>query len=348
MRNSRRTWLSGLALACLLGSGSLGAQDVVDMPAEDRPLTADFEELYRIGSLDGDAWETFGEIAGTAFDAAGNLYVFDRQSNRIVMVGRDGGFVREIGQAGEGPGEFRMALQFTVMRDGRVVVADLGHRSYQLFDANGEYERMVSMGGNMGTIRLGDLAPHPDGDAVISGGGGMVMAMRGGPGGSSAEPETRPIDLVSLTGDEITTRVIAEGWLPPRGEPTTLEGGGFSFSMRAAGPRTFEPALFVGALPDGGVVFSDSSAYALKVAGPHGGVTRILWRPFHPKPVTDAIEEAEKRRRLAELEEGGGPQMRLMVSGRGEVPLNSSGGTRCRRSCRTRSIRCSSSGRCRW
>lgn len=307
-----------MALAWVVGAGPVGAQELIDMPGEDRPLTADFEEVYRIGSLDGDAWETFGEIGGTAFDAAGNLYVFDRQGNRITMVDREGRFVREIGHAGEGPGEFRMALQFTVMRDGRLVVADLGHRAYQLFDANGEYERMVSMGGDMGSLRLGDLAPHPGGDAVISGGSGMVIATAGGLGGAAGEPETRPIDLISLTGDEISIRVIAEGWKPPRGEPTTLEGGGMQFRMDRAGPRTFEPGLFVGALPDGGVVFSDSSAYSLKVVGPDGGVTRVLRRPFHPEPVTDAIEKAEKERRLAELEAGEGPRITMrMVDGSG-------------------------------
>ncbi|MCZ6507368.1 MAG: 6-bladed beta-propeller [Acidobacteria bacterium] len=293
------------------------------MPGEDRPLAADFEEVYRIGSLAGDEWETFGQIGGTAFDAAGNLYVFDRQGNRITMVDREGGFVREIGQAGEGPGEFRIAVQFTVMRDGRLVVADMGHRSYQLFDADGEFERMVSMGDGGGMIRGGDLAPHPDGDAVISGGGGTMIRMSGGPGGSGgppSEPDTRPIDLVSLTGDEVSTRVIAEGWQPPRGEPTDIEGGGFQFRMSSAGPRTFEPALLVGALPDGGVIFSDSSAYALKVVAPEGGVTGILRRPFHPEPVTEAIEEAERERRLTDLEAGGAPQMRIMVGGRGGAP----------------------------
>jgi len=175
---------------------------------------------------------------------------------------------------------------------------------------------MVSMGGG-GMIRIGDLAPHPSGDAVISGGGGMVM-MEAGPGGAPSVPETRPIDRISLAGDEAVSTVIAEGWKPARPEGgTTLEGGGMRFNMAMAGPRTFEPGLLVGALPDGGVVFSDSSAYVLKVAGPEGGISRILRRPFHPRPVTERMQEAERERRLAELEEGGGPQMRLVMEGPG-------------------------------
>jgi hypothetical protein len=243
--------------------------------------------------------------------------VFDRQGNRITKVDRSGAFVREIGKAGEGPGEFRMAMQFTAVRDGRIVVADLGHRSYQLFGPGGEFERMVTMGGDGGSIRMGDLAAHPNGDAVISGGGSTMIAMREGPGAPPNEPETRPIDVVSLTGSQASTRVLAAGWQPPRTPPTQLEGGGVSFSMSTGGPRTFEPALLVGALPDGGVAFSDSSGYVIKVVGPDGASTRVLRRPFRPRPVTEAIREGEKARRLAELEAGEGPRMRIMVAGPG-------------------------------
>ena len=317
--SSTRTGLSALvAVALSVPAAAQGvAQQVVELPDRDDMLDADFEEVYRIGSLDGAAWETFGEIGGAAFDAAGNLYVLDRQASRVTVVDRSGALVREIGQPGEGPGEFRMPLGFTVLPDGRVVVADVGHRAYQLYDSDGSFERMVSMGDGS-VIRIGGLAPDPTGDAVISGGGGNVIAMREGPGGGPTPPRSRPIERISLSADQIETTTIAEGWQPPRSdEPTTLEGGGMSFRMSMAGPRTFEPELLVGVLPDGGVAFSDSSGYAVKIAGAQGGVRRVLTRPFEPRPVTERVEEAERERRLAELEAGEGPRMRLMVAGPG-------------------------------
>ena len=88
-------------------------------------------------------------------------------------------------------------------------------------------------------------------------------------------------------------------------------------AMSSAGPRTFEPGLFVGALPDGGIVFSDSSAYALKVVSPDGRISRVIRRPFEPRPVTERMQEDERERRLTELEEGGGPQVRLVTNGPG-------------------------------
>lgn len=312
----------GTAVGLVLAATSAGAQEVVDLPGEDRALEADFEEVYRIGSFDGDAWETFGEIAGTAFDAVGNLYVFDRQASRITVVSPDGSFVREVGQPGEGPGEFRSPMNFTVTRDGRLVVTDVGHRAYQLFDASGEFERMVAMSdpgsGNM-MMRLGEIAPDPNGNSLISGGGNSVVSMRsGGAGGAMDAPQSRPIDRISLDGDVIETSVIVEGWQPPRSdEPQTIEGGGMRVQMSMAGPRTFEPDLFVGVLPDGGIAYSDSTAYEIKVTDADGTMERVLRRPFAPRPVSESMQEAEKERRLEELEAGEGPRMRLMVGGGG-------------------------------
>lgn len=300
--------------ACLLSSPAAG-QVVVDLPVDDRLLSADFEEVYRVGSLDGDAWETFGAVAATAFDARGNLYVLDRQASRITVVDRDGGFVREVGRPGEGPGELRMPVAFTVMPDGRIVIADLGHRAYQIFGPDGAFDRMVGMGDGS-LIRIGDLAPDPSGEAVITGGGGNVIAMRSGPGAGTDLPSTRPIERIDLTGQQIEVTTIAEGWQPPRSErPRELAARGTRLRMAVAGPRTFEPELLVGALPDGGAAFSDSTAYAIKIASPTGGVTRILRRPFEPREVTERMEEAERERRLEELASGGGPRISLRAVG---------------------------------
>lgn len=53
------------------------AQEIIDLPAEDRPFTPDFEELYRVGSVSGADWEQFGNVRRVGFDGAGRLYAFD-------------------------------------------------------------------------------------------------------------------------------------------------------------------------------------------------------------------------------------------------------------------------------
>ncbi len=300
-----------------LSTGALTGQQVIDLPAEDRPLASALDEVFRIGSFDGETWETFGEVRGVAFDGAGNLYVYDAQASRVVMVDPSGGFVREIGQPGEGPGELRLPSGFAVFRDGTVVIADMGHRAYSIFGSDGAYERSVSMGGS-GMIRFGEMDPDPRGGAVYSGGGGQVMmSVSSGPGGMPEEPAARPVERIGLDGDVAEATTVVDAWLPPRGGPTELSGGGVSLSMQMAGPRTFEPGLLLGALPDGGIVYTDTSTYSVKVTDAQGALQRVLRRPIRPRPVTEKMQEAEKKRQLAELEAGGGPRLRVMTAAPG-------------------------------
>lgn len=301
-----------------LSAGALAGQQVVELPAEDKPLASALDEVFRIGSFDGETWETFGDVGGVAFDGAGNLYVYDAQASRVVMVDPSGGFVREIGQPGEGPGELRMPAGFTVFRDGSVVIADMAHRAYSLFGSDGEYERSVSMG-ESGMIRIGDMDPDPRGGAVYAGGGGRVMmSVSSGPGGGLAgEATTRPVERIGLDGDVAEATTVVDAWLPPRGGPTELRGGGVSLSMQMAGPRTFEPGLLLGALPEGGVAYADSSTYTVKVTDAEGVLQRVLRRPMRPRPVTERMEEAEKARQLADLEAGDGPRLRVMTNSPG-------------------------------
>ena len=95
-----------------------------------------------------------------------------------------------------------------------------------------------------------------------------------------------------------------------------MEGGGIAVQMAAA-PRTFEPDLLFDALPGGGVAFADTSTWTVRVTGPDGTVERVLRRPFRPVPVTERMQAAERERRLADLEAGRGPRLRMMTSGGG-------------------------------
>ena len=79
------------------------------------------------------------------------------------------------------------------------------------------------------------------------------------------------------------------------------DGGG-----RPGEPRT-GPLMLAGVLPDGSVAFSDSSAYAIKIARPGASVWRILKRPLQPIRVTDRVIEAERDRRAARAAVGLGP-----------------------------------------
>ena len=325
--------------AALVAAPALTAQQVVELPGRDQRLDPDFEEVFRVGVYDGDDWEMFATIPKVAFDADGNLYVFDSGGGaidpdlRVVVVDRTGAFLREFGSAGEGPGEFRMPTTYGVLPDGTTIVADMGHQAYHIFDASGQFVRMVRTG--VGTTRtngsggatmsvsmanLGQILVDPRGGAVYSAGEGPSLT------GALAGPEAsenRPIKRHSLAGEEAQTETVVEAWRPPRepqedaikfsgNVPVVTGSDGQAVSLRDAfrgmtRPTIFEPQVRMGLLPDGGIVYSDSSAYALKVGAPDGGgLVRTITRPFDPEPVTPRIEEEYKRKMAERRSQGGG------------------------------------------
>jgi len=300
----------GAALAWLVVAAPATAQQVVDLPAEDRWLVDHFEELYRVGSaVTGEAWEQFGHIVEVAFDAAGNLHVFDRQAHRVFVVGRDGGLIRGLGRPGDGPGEFSFSGTMAVFADGRVVVVDIGRPGYHIFGADGKFERRVRVAKPPAIVRIGRVVAQPGADAFI----GVPTLATATATTITTEPASdepakwdtsHAFERTTLSGDESETDTIAEAWLPP----IDTQGADRASlrDYRRLLPE-FTPELHWGVLPDGGLVFSDSSTYAVKVAEVGAGVVRVLTRPFAPEPVTGQVIRAEKDRQLRRVEEGAAP-----------------------------------------
>jgi len=263
----------------------LAAQEIIELPAEDRLLDADFEEIYRVGSLDSGGWDMFGSVAGLGFDGAGNLYIPDTQAMRISVVDPEGSLVRQFIGEGEGPGEFgrdaARVLRLAVMRDGRVAVYDPGRIGFALFDADGQFERWIPLGGDRGRWPiLPDIQAFPGMERVLCTTRVNYLS-RPDPG---PRPRFRYILSYDLSGDEAAVDTAATAW------------------NRPSDRQVFGPELMAGALPGGGVAFSDSSAYAIKLTAPGGRVIRIVTRPFSPTPVTDRIRRSEIERRLEAFE----------------------------------------------
>ena len=290
----------GMIVPCLLSVGAATAQEVIEVRGEDHRLEAGFEELYRIGGIAGEEWEQFGTVSNLAFDGAGRLYVFDSQVNRIFVVGADGTLVHQIGREGDGPGEFRSVQDMAVMEDGRIVVIDMGHRAYHVFDSNGDFERMVRMGGDPSVTIVGDHIAQRGADAVLTtpiGSGLRAWAVEAPDGQTPRKdrPKSRPIERITLAGRESVTDTLADGWLPPERDVES------NFGVGLPRPFTWSPGLHWGVLPDGSVAFADSTTYAIKIAAEGAGVSRVLTRPFPPEPVTNRLINAERNRRLREL-----------------------------------------------
>ncbi len=280
--------IPGLAAAvacavCLATASVANAQEVVELPAEDRFLSADFKELYRVGSVVGGGWDTFGAVAAVDFDGVGNLHVLDDQAAQITVVDLEGGLVRQFGRRGEGPGELSgQAWAFSVWSDGRIAVYDGGKRAFVLFGADGGFDRQIPLEGPT-FISIPALQADPARMSVVS--TGEVQYLDWTP---LARPSFRYVMRYGLSSDQAEVDTVAAGWQP--------ETAGMAFA----------PVFKVGVLPDGAMAFTDSSTYRISILGPDGGLSHVLSRPLRPEPVTRQHRAEYLERELKAMEGSSG------------------------------------------
>ena len=263
------------------------AQEVIELPAADRLVHADFPEVYRVGD-GGRGWELLSRVTSLSFDARGNLCVGDLsgQALEVIVVDPKGELVTRFGRQGDGPGEFRQATAAFALPDGRIVVPDKGRLAYHIFGRDGAFERMVWYPG-VGE----DFVPSP------------------GRYPSAADPRLRKVDrwggdlLLRVTNvwevrfDSLTRRggiKVVSG--PRRVMRLNLGGRNAAEEAIASGTNPDADAAFLFApLPGGTVAFSDSSAYEIRVAGATGAVSRVIRRPLPRRVWNDRNRRAYRR-----------------------------------------------------
>ena len=217
----------------------------------------------------------------------GTLYLLDGAGTgggrRVVVVDASGRHVRTMGRPGQGPGEFQRATQLVVWEDGHVLVEDR-RAGYHLFGPDGEFERMVrEIGGGAGFA----VARRPVSRPNLRPERTSVLTLLG--------RSQRTIQRVDMSSEEVRDRVLVEAWTPVEREAPR----GSSIEETWIGEEWgFEPDLLFDALPSGGVAFSDSSAWAIRLTDASGAVSRILRRPIRPLAVTARMERIELERRL--------------------------------------------------
>ena len=140
----RQKLLGSLRIACSKRPVSV---DTLVVRA-DNPLTGDSEltavEELRIGSLDGPEETSFGYIDAIAVALEGTVYVADIQVPSVRVFDPDGGYLGDLGQKGEGPGEYVAIRGIAALPDGGVAVwHEMGDIS--VFDRNRQFVRRFSV-----------------------------------------------------------------------------------------------------------------------------------------------------------------------------------------------------------
>ncbi|MXW17661.1 MAG: 6-bladed beta-propeller, partial [Gemmatimonadetes bacterium] len=103
-------------------------------------------EEFRVGSLwGGNLDEELGDSRNTSVTLGpnGRIFVAEYTNDRVMVFSGDGEFVRSIGRAGEGPGEFRHPTAMAWDGNDRLWIAEGIRRPYQVFDSTGAYQKSV-------------------------------------------------------------------------------------------------------------------------------------------------------------------------------------------------------------
>ncbi|MDE2795314.1 MAG: 6-bladed beta-propeller [Gemmatimonadota bacterium] len=287
----------------------------VPAAAQDRPLTADFPEVYRAGGLSAPDWAQFAGRGPVAFDASGNLYILDSGNYRVVVIDPQGRFVKTIGRAGEGPGEFGFTFRLVVWRDGRLAVNDLQNNAVHLFGPGGEFDHSMKLPAH---ISLTSIRPDPNGTALYARGSSsstspIRQALAEITGESPAEEgiDEFSIGRIDLTAEAFAVDLVLRAWHVARedraeevsandllSDPSRIMSTALSSSQDR---MFFEPTLRWDVLPDGLIAYADSSAYAIKLVTPGGPVVEVIRRPVEPEAVTRRLRSAAIEREIGRL-----------------------------------------------
>lgn len=271
------------------GGEAVPATDGDELSGPVRLLDWSVEPVFQVGGAEAPEWAAFGELTDLAFDGSGRLHVLDGRGGRVTILSPRGELEDTLGTPGEGPGELRFPSAMAVYPDGRITVFDRGHSGFVVYGADGTFLHHVPV----------DLQrfPDPEPPLRVTYDGWIVSSTSTPP---AAGEGWRPVARFSALPDQ-EHQVVFQAWapaVPATREPEPEVTGGMR--VRLPPVVSFHPALLVAPVPGGGMAVIDSTSWAVKIVQPDGTLTRTLRRPLSPSPVTEAMREAERRRRLEE------------------------------------------------
>lgn len=280
----------------------VAAQQVVTLPARDRPLADRPAPVYTVGTEEGASWEMFAGVRAVAFDAADNLYILDGQNHRVVVLDARGRFVRQFGKRGGGPGELQLPLGMVLGSDGSVVVSDIGNRAFIVFSAAGDYLRNVPFPDAVGMPI--NVTADPRGDAVFVR-SGQRLTEPGAAGSTS-------IMRLSLDGRTAPVSLFTQATPPAR---VTESGPNRRFVVNL--DAVFGPRTLFAPLAGGGVAVQHESDYAVRIVDDAGRHQRTIARAYPQRKVTKRDQDAWRERQREAQASGRGVQTIVMNAGGG-------------------------------
>lgn len=272
---------AGIAIVENTAEGMWGADDAPAIATE-----------LDIGTADGPPETQFGAITGVTADSDGNIYILDTQAQRVRVFDAEGGFLREMGGAGTGPGELSQAATGILRVSGdTIIVPDMMQQRVNRYAPDGTSAGSFPMLLAGGIPIRWDVTPDYTMVHQIR---RFVMPGQASPGGDAApaEPTGDPVVSRALDGTVLDTLFT----LPPG---QSFQMGGNSMRM-----KLFEAEPVWDLAPDGRMYSGMNDQFRIEVRNPAGELERILTLPRERR----AVSESDRTNMLDMLREMMGEQ----------------------------------------
>jgi DNA-binding beta-propeller fold protein YncE len=126
----------------------------------------------------------FRQPTDVTWDLEGNTFISDGYVNsRVAEYDKNGDWVRQWGQPGQGPGEFNTPHSIAADAHGNIYVADRGNRRIQVFDHEGTFlrEMRIDVPAPPDAQPWMGSPPAPDGPATMQPGAPWAICITPGP-----------------------------------------------------------------------------------------------------------------------------------------------------------------------
>jgi sugar lactone lactonase YvrE len=233
-------------------------------------------EEWRLGAMDAQGPEQFGEIRGLAVDAGGFLFVLDGHSQEVRVFDASGAHVRSFGRPGGGPGEIARGMAVVVAPSGDLWVLDPGNARVSVFGADGAYRTSKRMPGSFFTTRW-------------EGGFGPAGAFY------SFMPSVTVTEGFRFALTRLDSAMQEQGIVElPAYESPTFDYVSPDGNNRVRTGVPYAPSLRWRFDQRGFIWFAITGEYRVYQRTLAGDTVRVFERPFEPLPVTEADRDSAR------------------------------------------------------
>jgi hypothetical protein len=270
----RRRYFAGLVLAATLaGCGGEDAR-TGSQPADAPRWTLAAEPVVRLGGGDGEA--SLHRVMAATRMPDGRIAVANAGSHQVRVFGPDGALIRDIGRAGDGPGEFQSPA-WLGMRGDTLVVWDIVASRISRFLPDGTFHTSATPRG-MGMFAQ-VVGAYPDGSLLFASDMAEEQVAALEPGVRRGRSLLLRVSARGEVMDTVATVPATEQFVSTRGSSVRIEG--LPFGRRTVMALAGD-VLYVGTGEDAGI----------RAARADGSLSDFLRVPAVRKPVSGADIDA--------------------------------------------------------